>query len=315
MSTLHWHPFLGEWVIVSGNRQARPNLPKDHCPFCPGSPKVPASYEAISVANDFPSLSLDSPGTGPDSGMFLSAPARGVCEVVLYSSVHEQTFSTLGADQVDKVIGLWTERYRALGAMKEIRAVFIFENKGQVVGATIPHPHGQIYAFGFLPPRMERELKSQEEYLREKGSCLGCALAREEAARPERVVALNQGWVASVPWHARYPYEVQILPRRHLGSLAEMRGDERDELNAVLREVTRRYDGLFGFPLPYMMLQHARPTDGGEYPYHHFRISFLPLHRAADKLKYIAGCETGAGTYITDMDPEWAAGKLKEVRL
>jgi UDPglucose--hexose-1-phosphate uridylyltransferase len=317
MSELHWHPFYEEWVAVAGARQGRPNLPKTDCPFCPGSWKVPAQYEAISVPNDFPSLHLDSeagPGGG-EFGLYGAAPATGVCEVLLYSSVHTQTFSTLTQAQVDKVLDLWKSRYAALGGMKEIHYVFIFENKGQVIGATIPHPHGQIYAFGHLPPKITREVQAQERYLVNHGRCLGCDLAQGESGHPERIVVQNEGWIATVPWHARYPFEVQVLPRRHLGSLLELRPGESTQLNSLLREVTRRYDGLFGFSLPYMMLQHARPTDGQSYPGHHFRISFLPLHRGAEKIKYIAGCETGAGTYITDMTPEWAAEQLQRVVL
>ncbi len=315
MSELHWHPFYEEWVAVSADRQARPNLPKKKCPFCPGSPKVPAQYEAISVKNDFPSLHLDSKSGQAPSELFGLAPATGACEVVLYSQQHTQTFSTLTESQVDKVLALWKDRYEKLGLMNEIKYVFIFENKGEVIGATIPHPHGQIYAFGHVPPKMNKEIESQKGYHKKKGKCLGCELARAESEAGVRVVLENQSWVASVPWYARYPYEVQVLPRRHAGSLIELNALETKDLNEILRDITRRYDGLFGFSLPYMMLQHAAPTDGEERPYYHFRISFLPLHRGADKLKFIAGCETGAGMFITDMSPEWAAEQLRNVQV
>lgn len=315
MSELHWHPYYEEWVVVAGGRQARPNLPKTDCPFCVGSWKVPQPYEALSVSNDFPALHLDSTAEVSPGPLYASAPATGVCEVVLYSPVHTQTFSTLSEAQVDRVLALWRERYETLGRLDEVKYVFIFENKGQAIGATIPHPHGQIYAFGHLPPKIEREVRAQEKYLGLNGRCLGCDLSRQELAQPGRLVAQNEAWVASVPWHARYPFETQVLPRRHAGSLTDLTPEENRLLNALLRELTQRYDGLFGFSLPYMMLQHARPTDGNPYPGYHFRITFLPLHRGAEKLKYIAGCETGAGTYITDMTPEWAAGQLRAVKL
>jgi UDPglucose--hexose-1-phosphate uridylyltransferase len=315
MSELHWHPYYEEWVVVAGARQGRPNLPKGDCPFCPGSWKVPQTYEAISVSNDFPALHLDAPQVESQGPLSQAAQALGVCEVVLYSPDHRQTFSTLSETQVDKVLGLWKERYETLGRLDQIRYVFIFENKGEAIGATIPHPHGQIYAFGHIPPKIEREVQAQEKYLAKNGSCLGCDMARQESAHPERLVSSNESWVASVPWHARYPYEIQLLPRRHVASLSDLDPAEMRHLNQSLRELTRRYDKLFGFSLPYMMLQHARPSDGAAYPGYHFRISFLPLHRAAEKIKYIAGCETGAGTYITDMSPEFAAAQLKALEI
>jgi len=313
MAELHWHPFYEEWVVITPARQARPNLPKTSCPFCPGSPKVPAQYEAIALPNDFPSLSLGAGEAGPAADPFYpSQPAQGVCEVVLYSSVHDQTLATLTPLQMDKVIALWTERYQKLGSLPEIQHVFIFENRGEPVGATIPHPHGQIYAYGFTPPRFEKEAAAQRRYLEQHKSCLGCAVAAEEIKHPERLVTQNQHWIASVPYYCRFPFEVQILPQRHAGCLTEIKPEESRGLNEILRNVARRYDALFGFPLPYMMWQHAKPTDGGEHPWHHFRVTFVSIQRAADKLKYFASVESASGTYLTDLSPEAMAEKLRK---
>jgi UDPglucose--hexose-1-phosphate uridylyltransferase len=192
-----------------------------------------------------------------------------------------------------------------------VKYVYVFENKGAAIGVTLSHPHGQIYAFPYLPPRVRTELAAEERYRRRHGACLLCDLVRAELEGGDRVVATNGAFAAYVPYFARYPYEVHLVPRRHLGHLGEMSDRERWEFAGLLRVVLGKYDALFGFSLPYIMLMHQTPTDGRRWPGHHFHVEFYPPNRSRDKLKYLAGCESGAGTFINDTIPEAKAAELR----
>jgi UDPglucose--hexose-1-phosphate uridylyltransferase len=189
--------------------------------------------------------------------------------------------------------------------------VYIFENKGAVIGVTLTHPHGQVYAFPFIPPRVERELKAEARYLRERRRCMLCDMMKAETRQGLRIVAANGDFVAWIPFFARYPYEVHIVSRRHLGHLGEMTTGERWALAGILKTVLAKYDHLFGFSMPYIMLMHQTPTDGRRHRSHHFHIEFYPPHRSADKIKYLAGCESGAGTFINDTIVEEKAAELR----
>ncbi|MDI7250303.1 MAG: galactokinase [Bacillota bacterium] len=323
---LRWHPLLGQWVISAPRRQERTYKPTlEDCPFCPGKPgedagmrgtsrgcreaggatEIPvADYQVAVLENRFPSLSRD-------------APAYGVCEVVLYTSRHEGSFATLSPGEALLVVEAWTDRYRDLCADPGIEYVYVFENRGEAVGVTLHHPHGQIYAYPFLPPVPARELELCRQHYRERGSCLVCDLVRQEAGG-ERVVVENEHFVAFVPAFARYPYEVMVVPRSHRPSLLHLDGPEREALAAILQAVVRRYDGLFGFPFPYVMAVHQAPASQvrnaapSEWAYSHLHVEFYPPYRTADRLKYLAGSEAGAGVFINDGRAEEKARELRQ---
>jgi len=313
MSELRWHPLLKQWVGVAAARQGRPQMPKDWCPFDPGSGKVPEHYEVHLYANDFAALSLDSdPFDATASGeLFGKTGARGCCDVVLYSPDHNRLPSQLSAEHWRLVVDLWTRRSVELTADPSIQYVYVFENAGAAIGVTMPHPHGQIYSFPYVPPYVETELRSAGEYLAAKGNCLYCDLLVGELAAGERIVEANDGFVAFVPFAARFPSEGQIYPRRHVGSLAELEDGEKTQLASLIQVMRRKYDALYGFPMPMIMIVRQAPTQG-VHPYFHLHVEFFPIQRSATKLKYLAGVETGAGTFLNDTVAEEQAAALRK---
>lgn len=319
MSELRWHPLLGEWVATATERQARTFLPPaDFCPLCPTKPggfptEIPEpDYDIVVFENRFPSLKSDPPAPAVEaSELYPVRPGRGVCEVIVYTPHHSSTLAGEPVEQIYKLVRVWTDRFRELGALPFVEYVFVFENKGEAIGVTLHHPHGQIYAYPFTPPRVARELEQSREHRARTGRCLVCDIAAEERRDGRRVVAENDSFVAYVPFFARYPYEVHAAPKRHLLALTDMTDAERRDLAALLKSLLVAFDGLFDLSFPYMMVLHQRPTDGGDYDYYHFHVEFYPPLRTAAKLKYLAGSETGAGMFINDTLAEEKAAELR----
>jgi UDPglucose--hexose-1-phosphate uridylyltransferase len=304
------------------------------------------SYDIVVFDNRFPSLQEPPPEPAVlGNSLMPVAPSRGICEVVCYSDVHKATFATLPFSQVRKLTRVWRDRYEQLAARPEVEYVFIFENKGKEIGVTLSHPHGQIYAYPFIPPTMKIELESQRRHLEKHGRPLmgdwlafelyghtfpeaaGGDDALEEAllrARPEgphpekptgtdpgeRLVWENERFVAVVPFFARYPFEVHVAPREHIRSLAQMDAEHLDQLAEILLVVTRKFDKLFGFSMPYIMHMHQEPAVAG-HEHDWFHVEFFPPYRTADKLKYLAGSEAGAGAFINDTLPESTSKTLR----
>ncbi len=313
MAELRWNPLLKTWVIMSAHRQARPLLETGACPFCPGSGKVPDDYEIYAYDNDFPSLMLDPPEPDIEGDELIGVrPAFGKCEVTLYSPKHDVTLPELPLDHVGRLVDHWEQRYRELGAIEGIDFVFIFENRGEAVGVTMLHPHGQIYAYPYIPLRVQAELDSCREYYEKSGGCLLCELARHEREDGSRMVYHESGYSVFVPPFAEYPFQVYIIPELHTSSLSSMAPDEKLGLAKALKVITGAYDSLFGVPFPYMMCMYQNPTDGGLYPHYHFHIEFFTPMRDRDKLKYNASSETGAWATINDTRPEDKAAELRE---
>lgn len=313
MAELRWNPLLGTWVIVASHRQVRPDLDESECPFCPGSGRVPDDFDILAYDNDFPSLSLDPPEPDVTGDELMPVrPAFGKCEVTLYSPLHDVTLPQLPLEHIEKLVRHWEERYRALGGIRGIKFVFIFENRGEAVGVTMLHPHGQIYAYPYIPLKIETELASAKHHFETTRRCLFCDLAERETTDGARIVYRQGGFTAFIPPFAEYPYQVDLLPDRHIGSLSEMNADEKRGLAMSIKCITGAYDSLFGFPFPYMMCMHQAPTDGGEYRYYHFHIEFYPPMRSIDKMKYNASSETGGWAIINPSCPEEKAGEIRE---
>jgi UDPglucose--hexose-1-phosphate uridylyltransferase len=310
MTELRWNPVLREWVSTASHRQDRPQMPKDWCPFCPGSGRVPDHYDVHIYPNDFPAFSIppEAPAIEGDE-LYRVKPSLGRCDVVLYHPDHTTSLPELSLDHLVLLVRVWKKRFAELKATPGIRYVLIFENKGAVIGVTMPHPHGQIYAFPLVPPRIQQELDSARAYFRSRHRCLFCDILRKEQSDGRRMVAENQAFTAFVPFYARWPYEVHIYSRRHWGSLSEMKPSEEKALAEMLKWVTMKYDNLFQMPFPYMMLMHQAPTRGRNSHYH-FHIEFYPPHRSKTKLKFLAGVETGAGTFLNDSLAEEKAREL-----
>lgn len=271
-------PVLGTRVHVVGARQARPNLPSSGCPFCVGGLEAPDPYDVRVFTNRWPAM-------GPDR-----------CEVVLYSPEHDATFWSLGTAGVRKVIDLWAERTTALGARDDVDFVLCFENRGPEVGATIAHPHGQIYAYDHVPERPLRLLR---------GGWV------PEAESSDRFVAAHGSWFAYVPEAPTYPVAVTLAPRTRVPDLAAMGSADRDDLAALLVDVLQRLDGLFERPLPYMMWLNQRPTDGGAWPEAWFHIELVSPWRRAGVARFIAAAEVAGGEYFNPVAPEDVATALR----
>lgn len=320
MSELRWNPIRREWVITATHRMDRTlHPPRDYCPFCPTVPggfetEIPRpDFEVAVFENRFPSLHLQPPVPAV-AGTILSpvAPADGICEVVVYTPEHEGSLATLSFQRVVQLIYVWQDRYREISRREGIRYILIFENRGPAVGVTLTHPHGQIYAFPFIPPVPALELSSARAHREETGRCLFCDLLTEELADGRRIILESEGWVVFVPFAARYSFEVHLYSRRCLASLTELRDGEVKQLAKMLPEIVAGYDRLFDAPFPYLMILHQAPvrlSAGEERGHLHFEF-YSPL-RDRDKLKYLAGCEQGAGTFINDAAPEEKAAQLR----
>jgi UDPglucose--hexose-1-phosphate uridylyltransferase len=213
---------------------------------------------------------------------------------------------------VRRLVDVWTDRYEELSTRPEVKYVFIFENRGKEIGVTLTHPHGQIYAFPYVPPRVAREHETAASHAEATGRCLQCDLVAEELSHGRRIVGEARGFVAYVPFAARVPYEVHVAATAHRASLRELGDAERDGLPAILRELQGTYDALWDFPMPYTMSMHQAGAEArlGD----HLHIEFLPPYRTRDKLKYLAGVETGAGTFINDTSPEEKAAELRDAK-
>jgi len=315
-SELRWNPILKEWVAIAAHRQERPQMPKDWCPFCPGSGSVPDNYDVLVYPNDFPTLSLKAPDPLTESTDFYPVTkAFGACDVVLYHPDHNTSLPQLTVEHIIKLIHLWQQRFNELKSHIGIKYIFIFENKGEVIGVTMPHPHGQIYSFSYIPPKIAIELESSKEYFaKNKNECLFCKILSLELTHKERIVVENDSFVAFIPFYARWPYEVHVYSKRHLQIITEFTSDkEIHDFASILKSLTQKYDKLFGFSFPYMMVMHQAPVNDGAYPFYHFHIEFYPPYRSKIKLKYLAGCESGAGTFINDTIPEEKAAELREL--
>jgi UDPglucose--hexose-1-phosphate uridylyltransferase len=307
-------------VMTATHRQDRTFLPpREFCPLCPTRPGGPptelerATYDIAVFDNRFPSLALDPPTPRiPGTPLTPVRPSFGACEVVVYSPVHEASLGSLPVIRLRHLVEVWARRTLALGAIDGIASVFVFENRGEAIGVTLHHPHGQIYAYPVIPPLLERETANARSHRERTSRCLWCDLLAQERSDGRRILLEVGGWTASVPFFARWPYEVHVVPRRHVGWLHELDAGEVDGLARALRRLVRTYDALFGFPLPYVMAVHQRPTDGGDHEGYHLHLELYPPHRTDTKLKYLAGSEAGAGAYINDTLPEETAITLRK---
>lgn len=311
MTELRWNPTVEEWVSTATARQNRPLMPSTGCPFCPGSGRVPDHYDVLIYPNDFPALSIPPPEPSiADDGFYHIEKSYGKCDVVLYHPDHNVSLPELSVEHITLLVKLWRKRFGELRRIPGVRYVLIFENKGTVIGVTMPHPHGQIYSFPFIPPRLEKELTAARRYERRHGRCVYCEVLEKERADGRRIVAENDAFTAFIPFYARWPYEVHVFSRRHLGTLEEFSSEEEIALASMLKRVTMKYDHLFDFSFPYMMLLHQAPVRPRA-PFFHFHIEFYPPYRAKDKLKYMASVETGGGAFLNDSLPEEKAAELK----
>jgi UDPglucose--hexose-1-phosphate uridylyltransferase len=245
--------------------------------------------------------------------LFIVRPAYGRCEVLLYSDKHNATLSQLTESSLRELAAMWRDCYMDMAKDAQIRYVFIFENRGDVVGVTMPHPHGQAYGYGFVPKKIESELCGAKlHYDANSGECIYCALLRGELRDGRRIIFENAGFVAYVPFFSPITYGVHVTAKRHMPHLGAMTEAELFDLAAALRDCSGMYDALYGRQFPYMMCMYNAPTGGAADAYHHFHVKFYPPMRGADKQQFFASSETGAGAWCNPNRPEEKAAELRD---
>ncbi len=328
---------IKDWVIIAPKRQNRPdenresskiiqNNTKNICPFCLGNNKnLPEYYDVWQHDNDFPALSIlnDESAinknilTTSGGDIYKAIPSYGKCEVILYSSDHHSSLSLLPDEHLVKLLNLWSDRYKTLTADPKIKYVFIFENRGDKVGVTISHPHGQIYAYPILPKKIEIEMDSCKEYYQDHDLCLFCRMIEEERAFEQRIIYENMHFIAYVPFFADYAFGVYIVSKEHKNNIADfISRDEKKSLADIIKMVTGAYDKLYDISFPYMMCMHNSPCNVDEKyigykNYCHFHIEFYPPLRSRDQMQYQASSETGVWTHGNPTNPEEKADELR----
>jgi UDPglucose--hexose-1-phosphate uridylyltransferase len=317
---LRWHPLRGEWVIYAGHRQHRTFLPPaEYDPLAPTiEPATPTElpvgcYDVAVFENRFPTLH---PGASdPPAAIPGARPARGACEVVVYSQDPRGSFAALPLSHIELIVRVWAERTRALSGLEDVAYVMPFENRGVEVGVSLHHPHGQIYAYPFVPPIPARELALQEAHLVRTGRGLLSDILEREGRERTRLVYEGKDAVAFVPEFARYAYELWVAPRRAAPSFLALTGAERLDFARALKTVLLELDGLWGVPMPYVLVAHQAPRDGGCHPEAHVHVEIYPALRMKGRLKYLAGSEIGAGAFTADTLPEEKAAELRSVEV
>jgi UDPglucose--hexose-1-phosphate uridylyltransferase len=324
------NPLTGDWVLVSPHRALRPwqgqrepkaalaSLAHDpNCYLCPGNLRAngghnPSYSHTFVFDNDFPALQADAPADEERDGLLVAEGESGRCRVLCFSPRHDLTLAGMTVADIERVVDVWVEETVSLGGLPDINSVQIFENRGDMMGASNPHPHGQIWASRHLPNELEKETHRQSEYLQDQGRPLLLDYLAQELQRGERVVLTNDDFCVVVPFWANWPFETMILPRRRIGGFDEMNAGEKAALAQVLSRLTKGYDSLFDAPFPYSMGFHQKPTDGAVHAEWQMHAHFYPpLLRSATIRKFMVGFEM-LGSPQRDLTPEAAAASLRK---
>ncbi|MDN4612509.1 galactose-1-phosphate uridylyltransferase [Arthrobacter burdickii] len=317
--TARYDALTGEWIAVAAHRQSRTHLPPaDQCPLCPTTPanlsEIPAAdYEVVVFENRFSSFGPDLGDLPGDPSWGTTATAYGRCEVVAFDSAHEGSFGSLSPERARTVVDAWAQRTEALSAMPGIKQVFCFENRGADIGVTLLHPHGQIYAYPFIPPRAAVLAERAAAFFEASGgkqTLMGHALSSERSSG-ERMVIEGEHFSAFVPFAARWPLEVHLVPHRQVADLSGLTDAERDELTTVYLDLLGRLDALYPTPTPYIAAWQQAPVDAVLRPASYLHLQLTSPRRAADKLKFLAGSEAAMGAFINDTTPEKVAEALR----
>ena len=317
---LRWHGLRSEWVAYASHRQDRTFLPPpEYNPLAvttdPAAPtELPAGPWDVAVfENLFPTLTMAAHDP-PEIGI-ATALGTGVCEVIVFTQDSTTSLGRLPLWHLELLIDVWADRYEELGSRPEVKYVYPFENRGVEVGVTLHHPHGQLYAYPFVPPIPARELAEQRMYYEQHGRGLLEDFVNREVREGTRMLYDGPEVAAFMPICARYSYEVWIAPRRAAGSFAALTGTERQDFARALKTVLLKFDGLWQKPFPYIMAVHQAPTDDIEHPEAHLHIEFYPAYRMPGRLKYLAGSEIGAGVFTADTLPEQKVTELQGVKV
>lgn len=321
----------GEWVLVSPHRTKRPWQGKqetpttikgssyeENCYLCPtntrlGGEKNPDYVKPFSFYNDFGALLSDTPSDIYSKGLLSAKSESGICKVICFSADHSVTLPLMSVTEIEEVISLWQHEYQDLGSKDKINHVMIFENKGSIMGCSNPHPHGQIWAQESVPEIVEKKTEKQLAYFKATGRSLLSDYVQQELEAKERILYENNDFVALVPYWAVWPYEVMILPKKHLQHIGQLSRDEKVDFAAAIKYVTTAYDNLFQTSFPYSSGIHQSPTDRGSHDEWHFHMSFYPpLLRSATVKKFMVGYEMFANPQ-RDITAEQAADNLRKL--
>jgi UDPglucose--hexose-1-phosphate uridylyltransferase len=327
-----WHPLRQEWIVIAAHRDHRPwsgekvsLAPRPvpaydpGCYLCPGNTRVggkknPAYERTFVFDNDHPCVGADAPDCLVEPpAPYASRRAQGVARVVCFSPMHDTTLAAMPVEAVREVAEIWQRQTRDLSQRPEVKHVLCFENKGELVGVSNPHPHGQIYATNFVFNTIGIELSASIRYENETGRGLFDDIIRAEQKDGRRILYEDERVIAFVPYFARYAYEVYVAPKRRVAHVFDLTGDETMSLAMALKDVTVRFDNLWNLSFPYVMPLHQAPTDGGDYRSFHFFVAFHPPLRQPGLLKYLAGPEIGGGNFLSDSSPEAKAAELRAV--
>jgi len=323
LGELRLDALTNEWVVMAAHRQTRAFLPpKELCPLCPTKPglqsEIPeSSYQVVVFENLSPSLAIAGSDWKLPAYDGLDTPvvdAAGFCEVLCYTDDHEANFGSLSLGQMRIVMEAWRDRTREIAKMPHIAHIFPFENRGVEVGVTLDHPHGQIYSYSYLPPRVEKMLKVASEYLTKHSRPLLSDIIAREIKDEVRIVAQNSEWIAYVPFASRYPFEIHIAPKKFVPDLAELSDAAADAFGEVAKESLQRLDGVFGIEMAYMASWHQAPVSVGRNVLG-LHMQITSIRRAPGKLKYLAGSESAMQAFIMDMKPEQSAAQLRGVKI
>jgi len=305
----------GEWIAMASHRQTRAFLPpKEFCPLCPtltdfGTEIADSTFEVVVFENRSPSFAAPSVALPKEV-----VQSSGRCDVVVFSDKHEGSFGTLPLTQMRTVLAAWIDRTREISQLSYVEQVFIFENRGEEVGVTLNHPHGQIYSYPFVTPRTEKMLAVAKEHYQKTHQPLITSIIEREIKDEVRIIAQNEHWIAYVPFAARYPFEIHVAPKKFVPDFAELSEDVADTFPVIAKEVLQRLDGVFGIEMAYIGAWHQAPVRRGrELLGLHWQIT--SIRRAPGKLKYLAGSESAMGAFIMDLKPEQSAQQLRDVKL
>jgi UDPglucose--hexose-1-phosphate uridylyltransferase len=326
-----WHPLREEWIIVAAHRQNRPwngaiveNQVKavpaylPDCYLCPGNQRVsgntnPTYTSTYVFENDHPCVDLQAPPAVPVSYPYRSRSAHGLARVICYSPRHDLTLAEMSPTAIEEIVQVWQQQTLDLGNRQEVKHVLCFENKGEIMGVSNPHPHGQVYATNFVFKTIEEELVASHRYYKETGQTLFDGIIRAELADGRRILYEDEHALAFVPYFARYAYEVYLAPKRRVSHIHELNDDEVVSLARALKQITVRYDNLWQMSFPYVMSLHQAPSDGDDYRAYHFFLAFHPPLRRPNVQKFLAGPEIGGGNFVSDTLPEEKAAELQAV--
>ena len=314
-------PLLDEWVVIASHRQDRTFQPAlAECPLCPSTPtsltEIPApEYDVVVFENRFPTLGApanSSLAVPRPADLLEHHPAGGRCEVIVFSDDHNASFADLTKDQAAIVMAAWVDRSVELADLPSVEQVYCFENRGAEIGATLTHPHGQIYAYPYVTPRTSRMLRSVTDYRDATGGNLFDDLIAAERKQPTRIVAESTHWLAFVPYAAHWPYEVHFYPHQRVPDLPALSDAAKAEFGEIYLDVLRRFDRLFDTPAPYISAWHQAPVRHGRDDFA-LHLELFTIRRASGKLKYLAGSESGMGAFANDVSPEAAAQRLRDL--